>query len=221
MKMDNLHPLTASWDELAELALKALKKNDLEALRHLDGALHYRFLSQFRRGDETSRGEFLRGLLNIIDCPEARQRERPGPIERLLAHWEHLCELADALLKDVDTVERAARIVASRKHARELLELVAQQSEGLPAGALADRLKIKKPHLTKLLNDLEELDVIERAPSGRHVFVRLGQVGQSLREREVSSASPASEPESGYEGLFPDGPMLKPLVSPVQYLTIQ
>ena len=205
--------LTATWDQLAELATTALRNNDLQTLRQLDTAFHHFFFNEVRRGSEETRAEFVLGMIRILESAEARAKPRADEVQQLLTRWEHLNLLTEAFRRNVDAVDGASNLIRSREHADRLVALVAASGAGIPAGDLAEGLGISPPHLSKLLRELEQCDVIERHPAGRKVYVCLGLVGQLLVEREQSILDRAPTPSAQeLEGLFP-GPILREPIS--------
>ena len=172
-------------DELVTRARTALAAKDVESLQELDGVLRHRFYHLARQGEEKALDEFIGGMFRIVESAEARAFGKPEQIVALLTVWRHLSDLADAVRRDVEPAEQAARLVSTRKHASRLVELATNAgSEGIRFSDLADQLGISKPYLSKLLRELEARDVIERHRAGRNTYVCLGLAGQLLAERE-------------------------------------
>lgn len=171
-------------DELVTRARTALAAKDVESLQELDGALRHRFYHLARQGEEKALGEFIGGIFRIVESAEARAFGKPERIVALLTVWRHLSDLADAVRRDVEPAEHAARLVSTRKHASRLVEVAARAgSAGIIHKDLARELDIKEPQLSKLLRELEARDVIERHRTGRNTYVCLGLAGQLLAER--------------------------------------
>lgn len=68
---------------------------------------------------------------------------------------------------------------------RDMLELLAEHGAPVPRSEIRDRLKLSESHLSHLLRDLAEADLIERAKAGREVAVALGPVGREVVKRSV------------------------------------
>lgn len=156
----------------------------MASLRELDAALHHFFLNEARRGTDQTRGEFIDGILRIVESPESRNVERITELQQLISRWRHLDALMDAFRRDVDIVAEAERFSQTREHASELVAILSDAgAEGVTAGALAKQLEISPPHLAKLLRELDSRDIIERHSVGRNVYVVLGLVGQLMLEK--------------------------------------
>lgn len=63
---------------------------------------------------------------------------------------------------------------------RAVLEILAERGAPVPRGEIRERLKLSESHLSHLLRDLAEADLIERAKAGREVAVTLGPVGREV-----------------------------------------
>lgn len=182
--------LSFSWEDLIKTARSSLAEGDVEQLKQLDAVFRYRFCTQVRRGNTSSKDEFVEHLLGVTESTAAREIEAPTELQRLLCRWEHLEVLLDALRADGDLVDEAERLVHSRKHAGALLDAVAGATGwGIQAGELAGKLGISPQHLASLLRDLEQQDVVERSKVGKHVYVCPGLVGQQVLNRRQAARS--------------------------------
>lgn len=63
---------------------------------------------------------------------------------------------------------------------RTVLEILAERGAPVPRGEILKRLGLSESHLSHLLRDLAEADLIERAKAGREVAVALGPVGREV-----------------------------------------
>lgn len=172
--------MTAPWAELIDLALKALKKGSIVALRALDSVFHQRFLHEGRAGNDSSRHEFALSMAEIVESAEAREKPRPSQVQQLLARWDHTAELIGAMKTDVDAVKRASELIRGRKHPCQIVVELAHRPQGIKAGMLAKQLGISAQHFSKIARELQHFDIIERRRAGKHVYVSLGLIGQQL-----------------------------------------
>lgn len=227
--MEHNDYITLSWNDLEAEARERLKSGDLEALREMDAAFHYFFVNELRRGDEASRTEFIMGVLGVLESPEFREVTEAAELQQILCRWKHLDELMDALRQDGDLIDEAERLVQSRKHAEQMLALLASVSEeGMKAGELASKLGISPQHLAKLLRELQSQDIIERHSAGKQVYVCLGLAGHLLVKRRSERQAEAAVSRSAIQSeesmveagsLFgEDSQVYQPIASPLEWL---
>lgn len=216
---------TASWKSLSEIAEKALRTVDLEVLRALDDVFHHLFFHEARRGDESTRSDFIAGILTILESEAMRKPLLSPEAQRLRTRWEHLDELMDAFRRAIDPVVEAERLVRSSKLGERLLQVVkAAGGAGVIGMDLAAGLHTSPQNLAKLLVRFERKDIIERHSAGRNVRICLGLVGELVHDRlaagssagRISKPGKLELPESAQ--LSPGSRVIELLRNPRQYL---
>jgi DNA-binding MarR family transcriptional regulator len=73
-------------------------------------------------------------------------------------------------------------------HGRAVLEMLAEHGGPISRRAVRERLEITESHLSHVLRDLAEADLIVRSRLGREVALDLGPVGREVVERSVAPA---------------------------------
>jgi DNA-binding MarR family transcriptional regulator len=180
--MDNAHFLTLKPNELAEMALDGLTRNDNELLENVDSAFHHIFLERSKKGSEDSRDEFIDAVLSATEFVE---REAHLDLRhRRIVRWVHLAELMEAFKQDRDRIAEAIRLLKTGKHLKIFQEIIAK-NDGAEwmVFQLAKKLGLSCPNLVSYLNVLERHDIIQRHRAGRNAFVSIGLVGQLIAQR--------------------------------------
>ena len=182
--MPSLELFSATEPELADRAIEAIEKNDTSTLEQIDSVFRYRFQILARRADYDARTRLIRALLKVLGAAPAKQKPKPDPVQTFLARWELMDTLMAAFRKEVDMVAEGKRQIESRQYVRELLrKVVAAGDTGIPVTQLASEFDVKNSQMSRLVTELEEIQVVERFRSGRYKFVCLGEVGRKLLEQ--------------------------------------
>lgn len=72
-----------------------------------------------------------------------------------------------------------------RGRGRQVLERLAEHGAAMPRAALRSRLAMSESHLSHVLRELEEADLIVRYRQGKEVMVDLGFIGREVVDRSV------------------------------------
>ena len=155
-----------------------------QALQPLDREIHERFFEEVVDGTESTRTQFIQGLLAVLESEVARAIPAPDAIQQLLSHWQHLVKLADGFRRDIDATTEAGRILGTRVRGQALFAVVnAAGVEGIRPRDLAEKLGITQQNLAALLEYLEAHDIVVRRREGGNVYVVLGGAGKLLAGR--------------------------------------
>ncbi|MGH9349634.1 MAG: helix-turn-helix transcriptional regulator [Vicinamibacterales bacterium] len=118
--------------------------------------------------------------------PAGEEVRRRGP--ELYAEWKALGALLAEAARRSDRPAADSILLSDSGRGRTVLELLAEREGAVPRSVIRERLGLSESHLSHLLRDLEEADLIERIPAGREVRVALGRVGREVVERTVLPA---------------------------------
>ena len=167
--------------EMHPIVERALAEQD-EAAREMWVALfRNRALKLIRKGSSIALGSEAAALNRHLNSSAGRAVREADP-----SYYARLATIADMLTvagQRTDSVFLSAVLSSHGKYARSILEMLADAGdEGLPRRALLDRLKVSESHLSHILRDLEEADVVIRfrRPGLKEVRVALGHAGRDL-----------------------------------------
>lgn len=175
----------APASELAPLVAQAASEGEPEALKALTALLLDRSLRLLREG---SRQEILDEALALsggISGPagealQNRNRETFGA-------WAALDDLLAEAARRSDRAAVPSLLKSTEGHGLAILELLAAEGRAIPRAEIRRRLQLAEAHLSHLLRDLEEADLIVRyrTQGSREVQVDLGRVGKEVVARSV------------------------------------
>lgn len=205
--------------QLAQMIPDALNAENEEMLKDIDFALHHIFIHS-RKADNrftnivgldkkpnsklvdqrpNSKLQFIEALLLATDFVRRGLSAPVASRQRLFVRWQHLAELVEAFRNDYDRLSDARLLIESRTKAPAILAILksemARGTPGLKVKDLAARVNMSPSGLVPLLDDLEEVDIVERHPFGKFVFIQLGLVGQLLGENHERIVKPATGAE--------------------------
>jgi DNA-binding transcriptional ArsR family regulator len=176
--------VNASFEELVPVLERiAAAVGDRGRVDAAGGLVLHRALRLLRDG---SRAEILKeglaldGFLGSA-AGEAVKAAQPD----LYWGWAGLSALLGEAARRSD---RAAVESILRSHdgrGRAVLELLAERGAPVRRGELRERLGLSESHLSHVLRDLEEADLIERMQAGREVVIELGPVGRDVAQRAL------------------------------------
>lgn len=171
-------------EDVVPLLEKVAKEPEERALSALTSLLRNRTLRLLRQGSrEETLGEAL--MLNRFLATEAGERLRQVRPE-VFGGCSALGELLSGAARS--TGRAAVPAILSGTRGREILELLASEQRPLSRSEVKRRLEFtSESHLSHLLRDLEEADLVVRyrPEGGKEVVVELGQAGREVVEQSV------------------------------------
>jgi DNA-binding MarR family transcriptional regulator len=172
-------------EEVATLLEKAADTAEERAFPVLTALLMNRLLRLLRQG---SRQEILAEamMLNRFLAVEAGSRLRQHRPETYGA-WTALGELLSGAARSTSRAAVPALLRSTQGHGLAILELLAAEGRALPRAEVRRRLDLGEAHLSHLLRDLEEADLIVRyRPKGsKEVFMELGPAGREVVAQSI------------------------------------
>lgn|GEM_PF-1766973 len=171
--------------EIAPLVERATTEADSEILTGLTDLLLDRALRLLREG---SRQEILDEALAVSQgiSGEAGRALRERSLETYGA-WAALSDLLGEAARRSDRAAVPSLLRSTQGHGLAILELLAGEGRALPRAEIRRRLSLGEAHLSHLLRDLAEADLIVRyrLQGSREVLVDLGRVGKEEVARAV------------------------------------
>jgi DNA-binding MarR family transcriptional regulator len=141
--------------------------------------------SRFQRLTATIEGsqKFLDQFLLLGGSPEVRALHMDDACARCANRMEYLLELAGEHARS-QTIETTLRqIVATRERGHDLLKALSlAPKQGLTAGQLAQKLRVKPSNLSPLIGKFSVHGIIDRSEQGKHSFLKLTPQGRALLE---------------------------------------
>lgn len=99
--------------------------------------------------------------------------------------WVGLSALLGEAARRSDRGAVESILGSQSSHGRALLELLAERGGAVRRGDVRVRLGLSESHLSHVLRDLAEADLIERTQVGREVALKLGPVGRDMVQRSL------------------------------------
>jgi DNA-binding MarR family transcriptional regulator len=192
MDLSNLRDVPAG--EVAPLLERATEASEEEAVPVLTALLRNRLLRLLRQG---SRQEILDEAMMINRFlavePGARMRQRQP---EAYGRWSSLGELLSVAARSTGRAAIPALLLGTQGHGTAILKLLAAEDNKLPRAEIRRRLDLGEAHLSHLLRDLEEADLIVRyrPEKSKEVFVELGSAGREVVSQPSATSNPAAAP---------------------------
>jgi DNA-binding MarR family transcriptional regulator len=186
--LDLSHLDTVAADEIAPLVERAAAEADADNLARLTDLLLDRALRLLREG---SRQEILDEALAVsggVSGETGRMLRERNP--ETFGAWAALDDLLAEAARRSDRAAVPSLLRSTEGHGLKVLELLAEKGQAVPRAEIRERLNLAEAHLSHLLRDLEEADLIVRyrVKGKREVLVELGRVGKEEVERAVLPA---------------------------------
>lgn len=165
------------------LLLRAASESEVDTLRMATAVFSDRTLRLLREG---SRQEILDEALAVSQALSGDAGETLGSHHpETFGAWTALFELLEEAARRSDRA--AVPSLLRGTHGPAVLELLAGEGRALPRVVIRKRLDLGEAHLSHLLRDLEEADLILRyRPKGsKEVFVELGPAGREVVSQSV------------------------------------
>lgn len=99
--------------------------------------------------------------------------------------WQGLSALLGEAARRSDRAAIESILRSHEGHGRAVLELLAERAEPVRRAEVRERLQLSESHMSHVLRDLEEADLIRRRAAGREVALALGPVGREVVARHV------------------------------------
>lgn len=164
--------------ELLNMAADFIKKGETGNLHDIDIMLIDRYIDYLRYGMKDDLNSFLYAILSLVDSSAGDKLKESEDGKRYFYRWEHFEDLCTTAIENYDPVF-TARLVSSRKHGRELIELLSAHRDGIRHNSLAKMLGMTEQHLSKLLREFEEHGLVVRERKNKVSMIRLGFAGRA------------------------------------------
>jgi DNA-binding HxlR family transcriptional regulator len=164
--------------ELLSMAADFIKKGENRNLRDIDIMLIDRYIDYLRYGMKDDLNSFLYAILSLVDSSTGEKLKESEDGKRYFYRWEHFEDLCTTAIENYDPVF-TARLVSSRKHGRELIEILSAHRDGIRHNSLSKMLGMTEQHLSKLLREFEEDGLVIRERKNKVSMIRLGFAGRA------------------------------------------
>jgi DNA-binding MarR family transcriptional regulator len=171
--------------EVAPLLERAAAEQELEHLEAVTALLLDRAFQVLRQGSRQDVLEEAKSLNRVLAGAGGESLKSNLPL--VYGGWSALGELLSEAARRSDRAAVESILLATRGHGQLLLELLAREGRPLPRTEVRSRLGLGESHLSHLLRDLEEADLIARyRPEGsREVLLELGPAGRQVSDRSI------------------------------------
>lgn len=172
-------------EEVASLLERAAAHPVPEELEALTSLLLDRTLQALRQGSRQEILQEAKALNGVLAGSEGEALEQVQP--RFHGAWAALGELLSEAARRSDRAAVDSILLGTKGHGRKLLEELARNGAPMSRAKLRERLSLGESHLSHLLRDLEEADLVVRyrPEGGKEVVVELGPVGREVVEQSV------------------------------------
>jgi len=163
--------------DLMEMVRTFTENRDLDGLYDIDIALTGLLVEYIRRGTEDLLDAFTDDIMGFLGSEKGDRLKSFPEGERYFYRWEHLPDLAGNAMENYDP-DMTARFIASRKHGKQLLEAVSENSDGIRLKELAKRLGVSAPYLVKLLKEFDKHDLVTSVKGKKITTIHIGFTGR-------------------------------------------
>jgi len=168
--------------KLFKMAADFIQKGEMNNLWDIDVMLSDRFIEYLRTGTFDELNEFKYALLAFIDTQIGDQLEQSKEGKRYYYRWSHFHDLCEIAIENYDP-QLTKRFIESRKHGKELMKLL-YKKEALRHNELAQQLKISPQHLSKLLREFIEHELIIRERQTKFSIIKLSIIGNAYMKED-------------------------------------
>jgi len=153
--------------------------------RRVTALLKDRTIRLLRTGARTAILDEALGLRRFLHSAKGQQLQENVPL--LFGGWTAFADLLSESARRSDAAAAESILKSHPTYGRRVLELLAEQDEAIPRSTIRRRLEIAESHLSRMLRDLEEANLIVRyrPDKGREVLVELGAIGKDCVERSI------------------------------------
>jgi DNA-binding MarR family transcriptional regulator len=160
------------------------------ALQELDrrGALFFdRTLWLLRQGSRTQILDECVDLDRFLTSKAGKWVQATYP--ELFGTWAALSDLLGEAARRSDRAAVDSILASLKGYGRTILEMLAERGAPVPRNEILKRLDVSESHLSHILRDMDEADLIIRyRDQGKQIVVDLGSVGREIVERSVLPA---------------------------------
>lgn len=174
---------------LLSLAADHIKNGRWQNLSDIDAMLADRFIGYIRDGIKDDLDEFLKAVLSFIDSKSGDKLKLTEEGKSYFYRWEHFHDLCGIAAENYDH-DFTSRLLESRKHGNQLLEILFDEKKGVRFKVLAEKLGISNQNLAKLLREFEEAELVVRQRHKNVTTVKVGFIGKIyMEEKETDITS--------------------------------
>ncbi|HSK77224.1 MAG TPA: winged helix DNA-binding protein [Thermoanaerobaculia bacterium] len=172
-------------EEVYPLLERAAREQEPAALDSLTALLLDRALRLLRQGSRQEIFEEAKALNRVLAGTECASLEETTP--RIHGGWTALGELLSEASRRSDRAAVDSILLSTKGHGQSLLEELAREGRPLPRAEIRKRLRLGESHLSHLLRDLAEANLIVRyRPEGsKEVLLDLGPVGREVVKTSI------------------------------------
>lgn len=184
--LSDLSGLTGALpEEVYPLLERAAGEQEAAVLDSLTALLLDRALRLLRQGSRQEIFEESKALNRVLAGPESATLEEKMP--GIHGGWMALGELLSEASRRSDRAAVDSILLSTKGHGQSLLEELAREGRPLPRAEIRKRLRLGESHLSHLLRDLAEADLVVRyRPEGsKEVLVELGPVGREVVKTSI------------------------------------
>lgn len=154
-----------------------------QAMEALGALLVHRILHLLREASRVAIADECLALDRFLVTEVGRAAKRAHPA--WFGAWSAFADLLTEAARRSDPAAVESILRMDDGHGRRVLEFLAEQGEAMPRKVLRDRLGLSESHLSHVLGDLFEADLIVKEQRGREVMLELGPVGRDVVNRAV------------------------------------
>ena len=151
--------------------------------RRVRAVLLDRTLTRLRAASRSEIADEAYALHRFLDSEAGETLARTGP--ELFGGLSAIARLLSAAADRADPAAVESILRNHKGRGQQVLEVLAGRGEPIPRAVLRRRLGMSESHLSHVLRELEEADLVVRYPSGKEVMVDLAATGREVVERSV------------------------------------
>jgi DNA-binding MarR family transcriptional regulator len=173
-----------SIKKLFKMAADFIQKGEIHHLNDIDAMLTDRFIEYLRSGTFDELTDFQYSVLSFIDSRIGDQLQESSEGQYYYHRWNHFHDLCETAVENYDP-QLTKRFIESKKHGKELMELLYQNKEGLRHNQLAQQLNISPQNLSKLLREFAQHELIIRERKNKLSIITLSITGKAyIKEKK-------------------------------------
>jgi DNA-binding transcriptional ArsR family regulator len=176
----------APMAEIVPALQAAVRDAGPPSLEQAGALIRDRTLDLLREG---SRGQILdEGLAldRFLSSPEGRALARNAP--EVFGAWSGLAALLAEAARRSDRPAVESILRSHKGYGQTILEILAARGAPVSRSEIRERLGLSESHLSHVLRDLDEADLIARVREGRDILLDLGPIGRDVVEGAVLPA---------------------------------
>ncbi|MCP5106488.1 MAG: MarR family transcriptional regulator, partial [bacterium] len=160
-------------------------KGEIDGLYNIDVMLSDRFIEYLRNGTVDDLEAFEAAVLSFTDSGIGDKLKESEEGKSYFHRWNHFLDLCQLAVENYDP-EFMKRLVESRKYGKELLNLLAQNPNGIRHNELSKEISISPQYLSKLLREFQEHDLVTRERKNKLSIIKLGLTGRAYMKQKES-----------------------------------